>query len=315
MNIIFKPECKTEIIEPTYDLPIIGEPISKTGASANNSNAYGVIVGIIGDGSSRRVRVMTDGYIDYDKVKENYMEYTDEAINALTGITLCSGGKLPTGGSVPKPLTYDYMPEGYPTKTMQTTVLMEEQQLAFALEEGRYVAHLTNALDIVEGQTYTVKWDGTEYKCVCSASNSLLILGNLSITDMGAGTGEPFAYANIPNMGGSFNTLDTSTSHTISVKRTEETVTPMAEEFLPATALITYDVSTDTYSSDFTNGELYARLLDGKHIVLYRTDDNQYIYLTKWTKLSSGRIDLDFVKPDYSVSLKTDGTIGKKPVS
>lgn len=99
MNIIFKPECKTEIIEPTYDLPIIGEPISKTGASANNSNAYGVIVGIIGDGSSRRVRVMTDGYIDYDKVKENYMEYTDEAINALTGITLCSGGKLHTGGS------------------------------------------------------------------------------------------------------------------------------------------------------------------------------------------------------------------------
>ena len=100
MNIIFKPECKTEIIEPTYDLPIIGEPISKTGASANNSNAYGVIVGIIGDGSSRRVRVMTEGYIDYDKVKENYMEYTDEAINALTGITLCSGGKLPTGVSV-----------------------------------------------------------------------------------------------------------------------------------------------------------------------------------------------------------------------
>lgn len=98
MNIIFKPECKTEIIEPTYDLPIIGEPISKTGASANNSNAYGVIVGIIGDGSSRRVRVMTEGYIDYDKVKENYMAYTDEAINALTGITLCSGGKLPTGG-------------------------------------------------------------------------------------------------------------------------------------------------------------------------------------------------------------------------
>ena len=98
MNIIFKPECKTEIIKPTYDLPIIGEPISKTGASANNSNAYGVIVGIIGDGSSRRVRVMTKGYIDYDKVKENYMDYTDEAIKALTGITLCSGGKFPTGG-------------------------------------------------------------------------------------------------------------------------------------------------------------------------------------------------------------------------
>lgn len=106
MNIIFKPECKTEIIKPTYDLPIIGEPISKTGASANNSNAYGVIVGIIGDGSSRRVRVMTEGYIDYDKVKENYMEYTDEAINALTGVTLCSGGKFPTGGAIVVNMTY-----------------------------------------------------------------------------------------------------------------------------------------------------------------------------------------------------------------
>ena len=35
------------------------------------------------------------------------------------------------GGSVPKPLTYDYMPEGYPTKSVQTTTLMEEQQVAF----------------------------------------------------------------------------------------------------------------------------------------------------------------------------------------
>ena len=77
MNIIFKPECKTEIIEPTYDLPIIGEPISKTGASANNSNAYGVIVGIIGDGSSRRVRVRNPIFAsvyttDYSETAESY---------------------------------------------------------------------------------------------------------------------------------------------------------------------------------------------------------------------------------------------------
>ena len=72
------------------------------------------------------------------------------------------------GGSVPKPLTYDYMPEGYPTKSVQTITLMEEQELAFALEEGRYVAHLTNALDIVEGQTYTVEFDGETYECVCN---------------------------------------------------------------------------------------------------------------------------------------------------
>ena len=94
MNIIYKPVCKTEIIKPTFDFPIIGQPISKTGDSANDGNAYGVIIGIIGDGSSRRVRVMTAGYINYEKVKENYMEYTDEAIKALSGITFVKAGSM-----------------------------------------------------------------------------------------------------------------------------------------------------------------------------------------------------------------------------
>ena len=138
------------------------------------------------------------------------------------------------GSSVPKPLTYDYMPVGYPTKSVQTTTLMEEQALAFASEdEGIYGAPLTNALEIVEGQTYTVNWDGTEYECVCYTFSSMPVLGNKSIYGAGDDTGEPFIYANNPNMGSGFNTLDTSASHTISVKKIVETVTPMAEEFLP----------------------------------------------------------------------------------
>ena len=140
------------------------------------------------------------------------------------------------GGSVPKPLTYDYMPEGYPKKSVQTTTLMEEQELAFALINGFYMVQITSALGLVLGQTYAVNWDGTDYECVCFTFNSMLALGNLSIMGAGDDTGEPFAYANIPNIGGAFNTFDTSASHTISVKRIEETVTPMAEEFLPATA-------------------------------------------------------------------------------
>ena len=154
-------------------------------------------------------------------------------IDAIIAKKLCGGGG---GGSVPKPLTYDYMPEGYPKKSVQTTTLMEEQALAFASDgEGLYAAPLTNALEIVEGQTYTVNWDGTEYECVCFVFNSVHIIGNLSIIGAGDDTGEPFVYANTPNMGGGFNTLDTSASHTISIKTTKEIVTPMTEEFLPAT--------------------------------------------------------------------------------
>ena len=221
------------------------------------------------------------------------------------------------GGSVPKPLTYDYMPEGYPTKSVQTTTLMEEQQVAFSLTgNGAYVVRIPSGFTIVKGQTYTVNWDGAEYECVGSAFNSMPVLGNLSIAGGGDDTGEPFFYVyNISQSLGQFATLDTSASHTISVKTAVEVITPMAEEFLPATALITYDLDTNTYSADLTNDELRARLLDGKQIVLYTTDGNEYLYLTKWTKATSGRIDLAFAGDAYSVSLNTDGTIGKTPLS
>ena len=136
------------------------------------------------------------------------------------------------GGSVPKPLTYDYMPEGYPKKSVQTTTLMAEQELAFSTKgDGLYVAVLTDALDVVGGQTYMVNWDGTEYKCVCTNNDGYITLGNISIMGEGADTGEPFIF--LPTEQNVVVTHDTSASHTISVKRTEETVIPMAEEFLP----------------------------------------------------------------------------------
>ena len=139
------------------------------------------------------------------------------------------------GGSVPKPLTYDYMPEGYPSKRVQTITLMEEQELAFAIDGLPYVANLTNALEIVEGQTYTVNWDGTDYECECFAVQSFPSIGNSSILGGSDDAGEPFLYLYNPNKAaGQFITLDTSASHTISVKTTWEVITPMAEEFLPS---------------------------------------------------------------------------------
>ena len=155
------------------------------------------------------------------------------------GLVLSEDGKTLSvsgggGGSVPKPLTFDYMPDGYPTKSVQTTTLMEEQELAFTLSNGLYMAQLTNAFDIVKGQKYTVNWDGTEYECVGIVMGPESALGNTSVAGEGSDTGEPFLYVyNTKQHSGTFATLDTSASHTISVKTTVETVTPMAEEYLP----------------------------------------------------------------------------------
>lgn len=138
----------------------------------------------------------------------------------------------PSGGSVPKPLTFDYMPEGYPTKSVQTTTLMKEQQVAFALneEEGLYVAQITPAFEVVEGQTYTVNWDGTEYKCVGFVNNPLSGLGNLSIAGMGDDTGEPFLLA---VNDGLIVTADTSASHTISISNYIESIVKINPKYLP----------------------------------------------------------------------------------
>ena len=183
--------------------------------------------------------------------------------------------------NTPKPLTYDYMPEGYPSKSVQTTTLMEEQELAFALAEGFYLAQLTNAIEIVIDQTYTVNWDGTEYECVCSAVDSMPALGNLSIAGAGNDTGEPFTYGyNTQHATGVFGTTDTAASHTISVKTDVEVITPIAEEFLPAggggsgsgqfiVSVSPADTSGTKFKADKTYDEITAAIESGIEVVIH----------------------------------------------
>ena len=143
------------------------------------------------------------------------------------------------GGSVPKPLTYDYMPDGYPRKAMGTVTLMEEQEVAFVFnsESSVYAGSLPTGIEIAVGKTYSVNWDGTEYECVGepAINGNASILGNPSLVGLGDDTGEPFAYLyDNTETSGIFATFDTSASHTISVKTVGEVITPIAEEFLPA---------------------------------------------------------------------------------
>ena len=167
-------------------------------------------------------------------VVDEFPEGANAIIETNGEIKRCPSSGGGGGGSVPKPLTYDYMPEGYPRKSVQTVTLMEEQEVAFFdMGGGIYGAVLTDAFNLVAAQTYIVNWDGTEYECVCR-DNGVLYIGNPSISGEGENSGEPFVYLNNPNRGrGTFGTLDTSASHTISVKRIEETVTPIDEKYLP----------------------------------------------------------------------------------
>lgn len=218
------------------------------------------------------------------------------------------------GGSVPKPLTYDYMPEGYPSKSVQTTTLMDGQEVAFVLDEDIYFAYPTEAFEIVEGQTYAVNWDGTEYECVgLDFDENVSVIGNLFIKGIGDDAGEPFVYSYYKSDAScQFATLDTSATHTISVKTAGEIFTPMAAEFLPAAALITHASHNSPYIYDLTYAELHARLLGGKPVVLYEVGNNEYLYLTKWQRKPNGDIYLAFAgDQNYGLKLSIDGTIGR----
>lgn len=196
------------------------------------------------------------------------------------------------GGSVHKPLTYDYMPEGYPSKSVETVTLMEEQEVAFYDKAGgMFGATSPVILDIKLGDNLTVVWDGVSYNVTVKtpegAPSGTIAFGNLGLAGGGAEEDYPFAYAMIDSVA-QWVATDTSPSHTISVKTAEEVITQMSEEFLPAgvgtTAVITYVKSTNTYSSDLTYDELHEILLDHRQVVFWEPEDNVCSYLTKWQK-------------------------------
>ena len=131
------------------------------------------------------------------------------------------------------PISYDYMPEGYPSKGIETVTLMEEREVTFAdMGKGVYSATAPVKIDVLDGQTYTVVWDGVEYSCVGHVAVGGSYIGNPSA--LGAeSTGEPFLYANLGQS--IWTSYDTATSHTIKVMRQQATYTPMDANFIPNT--------------------------------------------------------------------------------
>ena len=138
-----------------------------------------------------------------------------------------------SSGSIPKPLTYDYMPEGYPSKSVGTVTLMQEQEVTFSdMGGGAYGAAAPVKIDVSDGKTYTIVWDGVEYSCVGHVADGASYIGNPAA--FGAeSTGEPFLYANASAGQSMWVAYDTATSHTISVITQATTYEKINESFLP----------------------------------------------------------------------------------
>lgn len=114
------------------------------------------------------------------------------------------------------PISYDYMPEGYPKKDIGTVTLMEEQEVTFTSNSGLMSAVSPVNLELADGDNLTVIWDGVSYDTVVTmVQGQFPAFGNLGLAGMGDVTDYPFVYINIGSP--MWATADTAASHTIKV--------------------------------------------------------------------------------------------------
>lgn len=170
--------------------------------------------------------------------------------------------------SIHKPLTYDYMPEGYPSKSVETVTLMEEQEVTFSNLGGVFTASSPVQFYISDGQTYTVVWDGVEYSCVCHAIEDGFYIGNPAAFGLES-TGEPFVYVTEPRC--TWASYDTAKSHTIGVTGPYMVYKTIDKKFLPEAGKFVVDATN--LPSDATGwgnllGSLNAAIDAGTEIFL-----------------------------------------------
>ena len=115
------------------------------------------------------------------------------------------------------------------------TVLVEGSSVSFADGGGVYYANFQSTFSATVGNTYAVNWDGADYECICSVSNSVPALGNLSIAGAGDDTGEPFVMLVANGKGLQIYTVDTSASHTFSISGFSAQIVQIPDNYISDT--------------------------------------------------------------------------------
>lgn len=238
-DVLFHSDCITKSLQLDYtgvtDGVIKGgSPINAAGRVANDATAIGILRRDCYEGYHQRGQVIIDGYVRQDIAQENSgIALADAAMAAMAKVLFVDASGVPHpssgGGYVPKPLTYDYMPDGYPKKERKTVTLLEDEEADF---DGKNGVAFSAQFDLVVGQTYVAIWDGAAYERVAKEIEGTPYFGNLAIQTGGAdNTGEPFLCA---LLGGHVVWFAaTAATHTVGLSLVTETPTPMAEEFMP----------------------------------------------------------------------------------
>ncbi len=164
------------------------------------------------------------GYLAITPMIESWMRnmYT-------TGAPAVSGGSGGSGGVT----SWNDLPDR-PFGESENAVLLPETEFVGGLMEGALVA-MGSVVEFVEGETYTVNWNGVDYETVCFMGASpidgtnMLILGNPAAVG-GENNNLPFTLGG-DTTGLAAIPLDGSTSATVSIKGYG--VVPVPVQYVP----------------------------------------------------------------------------------
>lgn len=151
-------------------------------------------------------------------------------IDAIIAKKLCGGG-----GSVPKPLTYDYMPEGYPSKSGWSIEWDGNTNgLISFTEAGKTFYKVSDMLptdDELIGATIETS-DGLSHELISEDIKAPIEDVTIVSREVWIIRKDTTAPDNLPLQKGTYFLLG---DDYYILRLSKQTVTPMAEEFLPAT--------------------------------------------------------------------------------
>ena len=157
------------------------------------------------------------------------------------------------------------------------TEIVPEETVSFTPNSGAMTALWPPTFNAVAGSTYIVKFDGADYTCTCirlGEEGGPLVLGNLSIAEVGDDTGEPFFI--VYGVQWSIASSDSATEHTISISEKQVSISKIDEKYLPTATNIIPGIAkiqvrnldtTKSYSTEEIE-EIYQSIKSGTAIYL-----------------------------------------------
>jgi hypothetical protein len=161
----------------------------------------------------------------------------------------------------------DYIKNRTHWESVENIVFAQDVSVSIVPEDG----FMSNpfSIDIIEGQTYDVIWDGVPYSCVAYIAEGpdTPAIGNGSIANVSGGNDEPF-FCTVFEGDVMLFASDTAETHTISISSTLETVKQIDLKYLPIVKKgreILLDVET---TSGKINGP-YGAIEEGEYIITF----------------------------------------------